>query len=44
MAAAAGGERCGVGFKWGIEERWTELKWEGFFWWTPDWARSGEHR
>jgi hypothetical protein len=41
-AAAAGGEWCGVGFKWGNEERWSGLKWEGFFWWTPDWAPSGE--
>jgi hypothetical protein len=24
-AAAAGGEWCGVGFKWGIEERWTGM-------------------
>ena len=38
--AAAGGDWCGVGFKWATEERWTEMG--GFlFWCTPDWARSG---
>ena len=35
--AAAGGDWCGVGFKWATEERWTEMG--GFlFWFTPDWA------